>query len=212
MIKFNFSIMGLALALITLPSFAGAEVPSWKIVPKDSEITFTATQNNAPIKGSFKDFTGEINFDPTQLDKSNVNIVISIDSMTASDSDIIKTLLTPDWFDAKQFPKATFTADKFVKAEKNKKGEDTFQANGKLTIRDKTAPVTLSFVLTEYSPAKTTATGSTVIKRSVFGVGQGEWSSPAVVKDDVQIDFKIKAEHMVKNLSKDSEKEQEKAQ
>lgn len=204
--------MGLALALIMLPSFAGAEVPSWKIVPKDSEITFTAIQNNAPIKGSFKDFTGEINFDPTQLDKSHVKIVINVDSMAASDSDILKTLLTPDWFDAKKFPKATFTADKFVKAEKNKKSEDTFQANGQLTIRDKTAPVTLSFVLTEYSPTKATATGSTVIKRSVFGVGQGEWSSPTVVKDDVQIDFKIKAEHMVKNLSKDSEKGQEKAQ
>ncbi|OJW49043.1 MAG: hypothetical protein BGO67_10735 [Alphaproteobacteria bacterium 41-28] len=193
MSKFNFRNMSLVLAIMTIPSVAEAMVPSWKIVSQDSEITFTATQNKAPVKGNFKTFTGEINFDREQLDKSHVKIVIDIDSLSSSNSDIIRTLLTPDWFDGKKFPHAVFTASDFVKGGKNKMGEDVYQAKGKLTIRDKTNPVTVSFVFKEYSPTKAQASGSTSIKRTEFGVGQGEWSSSAVVEDGVQIDFKLTA-------------------
>jgi polyisoprenoid-binding protein YceI len=193
MIKFNLRKMSFALAILTIPSLAQAAVPSWKIIPKNSEITFTATQNHAPIKGSFKTFTGEINFDRAQLDKSNVKVVIDIGSLSAADSDIIRTLLTPDWFDATKFPHAVFTANNFVKNGKDKTGEDAYQAKGKLTIRDKTLPVTLSFVFKEYSPKEAQATGSASIKRTEFGVGQGEWSSSAVVEDGVQITFILTA-------------------
>lgn len=190
-----YKLICLALVALIIPSFARAEVPSWKIIPEQSEITFTAIQNSGPVKGGFKGFTGDITFDPAQLDKSKVNIVISIDSLNSTDSDIIKTLQTPEWFDVKKFPKAVFTAEKFVKAEKNSKGEDTFKAEGQLTIRDKTIPVVLSFVLKEYTQSHAEVIGSTSLKRNAFGVGQGAWANPNVVKDDVQVDFKIAAEH-----------------
>jgi polyisoprenoid-binding protein YceI len=198
MIRFNLQKVGFVLAIITLPSFAQAAVSAWKIVPEKSEITFTATQNRAPLKGSFKTFTGEIKFDREQLDKSDVKIVIDIGSLAAVDSDIIKTLLTPDWFDAAKFPKAVFTANAFAKSGKSKTGEDTYQAKGKLTIRDKTIPVTLSFVFKEYSPKEAQAIGETSIKRTEFGVGQGEWSSSAVVEDIVQVSFVLTATSSIK--------------
>lgn len=165
-----------------MPILAGAT--TWQIVPKDSSLTFTATQNNAPVSGQFKTFTGEINFDPAKLDSSSVNIVVDVGSVTASYKDVADTLKTPDWFDTKVFPKAVFKASQFTKT-----GDKNYQAAGNLTIRDKTVPVTLTFTLDEYSPTNAHAAGSTTLKRSAFGVGRGDWASTDTVKDDVQVNF-----------------------
>lgn len=185
----TFQKLAFTLSLLALPAFAEAAVPSWKIVPKDSELSFTAIQNNAPIKGDFKKFTGDISFDPNQLKDSKVMINVETGSVSTVAADIADSLRTADWFDVKKFPKATFTASEFKKTADKK-----FEANGKLTVRDKTIPITLSFVLDEYSPTKAHITGTATLKRSSVGVGQGEWSSEAVVKDEVKIEFKITAE------------------
>jgi polyisoprenoid-binding protein YceI len=183
----------LLIATLAYSASALASAPAWQIVPKDSAITFTAIQNNAPVEGSFKSFTGDIKFDPKQLATSKVTIQIDVSSLISGNPDIIKTLLSADWFDATKYPKAVFTSDHFVSKGQNDAKEETFQAEGNLTIRDKTLPATLSFVLKEYSSAKAQVIGSTTLKRSAFGVGQGDWASPAVVQDDVKINFKITA-------------------
>src|SRR5271155_3612871 len=94
----------LLFVLLLLPVFANAAAPSWKIVPNQSSITFTATQNDAPVTGSFKAFSGEINFAPDQLKASNVQIVVDMGSATASYGQVTDTLKTPDWFNVKVFP------------------------------------------------------------------------------------------------------------
>lgn len=177
-----------ALITVFIASVASAAVPTWQIVPQASNITFTATQNNAPTSGQFKTFTGQINFDPAQLNNSNVHIVINIGSLTTGDPEIAQTLQTPDWFSAKLFPQAVFAANNFTKT-----GDKTYQAKGTLTIRDKTVPTTVSFVLEEYSPTKALVKGTAAIKRNDFGVGKGEWSSTDVVKNDVKVNFQITA-------------------
>jgi polyisoprenoid-binding protein YceI len=177
------------LSILALPALAEAAVPSWKIVPKESELSFTAIQNNAPIKGEFKTFSGDISFDPDQLKDSKVNITVDTGSVSTAAADIADNLKSADWFDIKKFPKATFTAVEFKKT-----ADKTFEAKGELTVRDKTIPFTLSFVLDEYSPSKAHITGTATLKRSTVGVGQGEWSSSSVVKDEVMVNFKITAE------------------
>jgi len=174
------------LILILFPIACIAAVPSWNIVPSESSLTFTATQNGAPVTGKFTNFSGEINFDPNQLSASNVKIIVNISSLSDSYNQLSDTLKTPDWFNVKVFPQAIFQSSNFTKT-----GDKTFQAKGNLTIRDKTLPVTLTFTQEEYSPAKAVMKGSAVIKRTAFGVGQGEWSDTKAVKDDVQVDFTV---------------------
>lgn len=176
----------LAPVIILLSSLANATPPAWQIVPNDSTITFTATQNNSPVSGQFKSFSAEINFDPAELDKSNVYIIVDIGSVTTSYKEIGDTLKTSDWFDVKLFPQAIFKAVKFTKTENN-----SYQANGTLTIRDKTLPVTLSFVLDEYTQNKAHVKGSTSLKRSAFSIGKGDWAKTDNVKDDVKVDFTL---------------------
>lgn len=163
-----------------------AYASEWQIVPTESSLTFTATQNNSPLSGEFKRFKGSINFDPAQLATSNVNITVDTGSVSASYQEVADTLKTPDWFDIKIFPEATFKATQFTKT-----GDNSYKAEGTLTIRDKTVPVTLNFNLDTYSQTKAHATGSTTLKRTAFGVGRGDWAKTTDVKDDVQVNFKL---------------------
>lgn len=176
--------------LILLSSIinAHAAVPKWQIIPNESSITFTGVQNNAPASGSFKKFSGEISFDPNQLNASTVTIIIDMNSLSMSYSDFTVTLMSADWFNVKLFPQAIFKANEFAKIANNQ-----YQAKGTLTIRDKTEPLTLTFTAEELSKTKGHVKGTTTVKRTVFGIGQGEWADTSAVKDDVQVNFDITA-------------------
>ena len=176
----------LFLLILLVPVLAVAAVPSWQIVPMQSTLSFTATQNGAPVTGKFKNFSGDISFDPAQLNASHIKIMIDMNSVSAADNDVSSTLKTADWFNVKLFPQAVFTADKFVKT-----GANAYQANGNLTIRDKTLPVTVNFVIQDYAAAAAHAKGSATIKRTQFGIGSGEWANTDSIKDDVQINFAL---------------------
>lgn len=189
--KFIFVLMFLLVATI-----ANAAVPAWQIVPDKSHITFIATQNNAPVNGEFKQFVGKINFDPNQLNKSDVHVVVDMNSISTSDPDISNTLKTAEWFNVKLFPQAIFNANDFTKTADN-----TFEANGTLTIRDKNIPIKVKFVLEQYTSSNAVVKGTVLLKRNDFGIGQGEWVSTDVVKNDVQVNFQITALKKLLQLS-----------
>lgn len=176
------------LLFILVPILGRAAAPEWQIDPSQSILAFTATQNGAPVTGQFKTFTGEIFVDPANYKTSSVHIVIDMNSIATDYADVKTTLLTSDWFNVKMFPKAEFKSTDF-----NKTGDNSYQAIGNLTIRDKTVAVTLTFTTEQPSPDTGIVTGNTVLKRDAFGVGQGEWSSTDQVKDEVKVNFKITA-------------------
>lgn len=173
---------------ILMPLMTKAAPIQWVIVPSESQLTFTGTQNGAPVTGEFKTFTGEIFVDPNDLSVGSIDIIVDITSLSTSYADLKETLLTSDWFNPKLFPKAEFKATQFKQTGKN-----AYEAAGTLTIRDKSAPVILNFTAQELAPNKRQVEGSTVIKRSAFGVGQGEWASTDTVKDEVTVKFKVVA-------------------
>lgn len=177
-----------SLSLVLMSLFADAATSEWQIIPNQSSLSFTAIQNGAPVSGQFKTFTGEIMVDPANYKASSVHIVVDMNSISAGYADVKNTLITPDWFNVQMFPKAEFKSTEF-----NKTGDKTYQAIGTLTIRDKSAPVTLIFTAEETADGMAIVEGNTVLKRSTFGVGQGEWASTDEVKDEVKVNFKIVA-------------------
>lgn len=180
------------IASMMIPVALNAAVPKWEIIPAESKLSFTATQNAAPVTGEFKKFTGDIAFDVNNLNNSKADITIDISSVNASYADLTATLVTPDWFDTKLFPKAEFKSTAFSKT-----GDKNYQATGNLTIRNKTAPVTLVFTAEETPQGTMTVEGTTQFKRSTFGVGQGEWASTDEVKDEVTVNFKLIAKKKI---------------
>lgn len=179
----------LALSVVFTPIVSLAAVPAWQIVPSASQLTFSATQNGAPVTGQFKTFTGEINFDPNQLAASHVKIVVDISSITDPYHQLSDTLKAPEWFNVKVFPQAIFESSHFSKT-----GDKIYQAEGMLTIRDKKLPITLTFNQEEYTETKARMKGSTTIKRTAFGVGQGQWADTKTIKDEVKVDFVVTGE------------------
>ena len=171
-----------------MPMILLAAPSSWQIIPAESHLGFTATQNGAPVSGEFKTFRGEIVIDPDNIKTGHIEIVVDINSVSASYADLKQTLTTADWFNAKLFPTAVFKASEFKQTGKN-----SYEAIGTLRIRDKSAPATLVFHAEEPVPEKRVVTGSTSIKRSTFGVGQGEWAGTDQVKDEVSVNFKVVA-------------------
>jgi polyisoprenoid-binding protein YceI len=176
--------------LFCLPTMSMAAAPAWQIVPAESFITFTATENGGPVVGKFKTFSGDINFAPDQLSTSSVNLFIDIASITDSYNQLAETLKAPDWFNAKVYPQAIFKSTEFVKT-----GNNTYQVKGKLTIRDKTMPIVLQVTQEELTATTARMKGETTINRSDFGVGQGEWAKAESVKNAVNIAFVITATH-----------------
>lgn len=175
-----------AFSILVLPTVSAAF--EWHIVPDKSSLHFKATQNNAPISGEFKRFTGNIDFDQQALNKSHVNIVVDTASVSTSFKDVADALKTAEWFDIKAFPKATFSAKDFKRIN-----DKDYEASGKLTLRDKTLPLTLHFTFKKYTDKEAVVTGHANLKRTDFGVGQGEWKKTDGVKDPVEITFRIEA-------------------
>lgn len=160
----------------------------WHIAPDKSNLTFSATQNNSPVKGEFKKFTGNIDFDKDHLNKSKIKIEVDTDSVVTSFKDVSDALKTAAWFDSKAFPKAIFTANEFKEVDKNH-----YEAHGKLTLRDTSLPLIVYFTLDKYTDHEAMVSGHANFNRTPFGVGQGEWKSTSAIKDPVEVNFKLEA-------------------
>jgi polyisoprenoid-binding protein YceI len=144
------------------------------ITPENTKITFVGSARDPDHKhdGGFKKVSGSVKPAGDDITKSTINVEIDIDSIWTDDDEktknLTKHLKSPDFFDAKQYPKATFVS-KEIKAEK--KGDDTHVITGDLTLHGTTKPVSI--------PAKVTVTddaiaidGKFTIDRTEFEIGK----------------------------------------
>lgn len=180
-------LLPLLAAAFLLPSVTFAQAATWQIIPNDSAVNFTATQNNAPVKGSFKTVEGKILFSADDLKDSKVDIKIDMNSINTSYKELVDTLKMADWLDVAKFPEARFISDKITKVKDN-----DYLASGTLQIRDKKMPLDVGFTVKEPNKNELKVNGETTIKRTTFGVGQGDWASTDEVKDDVKVSFDLK--------------------
>ena len=97
------------------------------------------------------------------------------------------SLPASDWFDAATHPKAVFTAAKFEKT-----GEGAYVAHGTLDLRGVKKPVNLPFKL-KIVGDKAQMTGETSLDRTLFGVGQGEFTATDQVPAKVTVRVLVNA-------------------
>ena len=91
----------------------------------------------------------------------------------------------PTWFNVAKFPQATFksTAIKGL-------GNGKFEVTGKIDIKGTTRDLMVPVQITQ-SGGTSTATGSFVLKRLEFKIGEAEWADTTVVANDVTVKFKL---------------------
>lgn len=170
---------------LLLSASAWADAPAAQaLVPAKSEVTFVAKQLGVPLQGRFKSFQVQSAFDPKAPATSKIAFSLDLGSV-ALNADADHELAKPEWFGTAKFPKATFQSGA-IKAL----GAGKFEVAGKLTLkgqsRDLVVPVQVS-----QAQGLSTATGSFVLKRLDFKVGEGEWADASIVANDVQVSFKL---------------------
>lgn len=165
-----------------------APAPAWTVNKAASKVAFVASMNGQPINGSFRRFDARIAFDPANLPGSSVIAQIDTGSAMTGDASRDQSLPTPDWFNTKAFPVATFRSTQFKAL-----GGNRYAATGTLSIRGVSRPVTLPFQLA-IAGKQARMQGTLTIDRRWFGVGQGQFAGTEAVAANVRVAISITAQ------------------
>ena len=160
----------------------------WIVDGDASTILFTGRQNDKEFTGRFEDFSARIRLDPDDLSDALIEASVDLASVDAGAGDRNQSLPEAGWFDTDRFPQATFRADT-VRAV----GEGAYEADGTLTIKGASRPVTLPFTL-DVQGDRAVADGQVVIDRSDFGIGQGDFAGPEWVAFEVAVAVHLEAD------------------
>jgi len=176
------------IALVSLLGVAfAASAAALKADPAKSTVTATFKQMNVPVDAKFKKFTAAIDYDAAKPDAAKATVEVETGSMDLGDAEYNKEVTKKEWFNAAQFPKATFVSSSIKPA-----GAGKLTVTGKLTIKGKTTDVT--FPLSVKADGKTQVfDGAVPIKRLAYNIGEGEWKDTSMVADDVTIKFHVVA-------------------
>lgn len=182
--------MNLAYRLLcTLPLVAAATAATAqatvRLQPSQSEVVFVTRQMGVPVEGKFRTFDAVLDLDPKKPEAGSVSVQINTLSallgVPEADAELPKSI----WFDVAKFPDATFKSTSIKGL-----GNGKFNVSGKLTIkgivRELTVPVTIV-----QAGGTSIATGTFLVKRLDFTIGQAEWTDTTVVANDVQVKFKL---------------------
>lgn len=180
----TFAIAGAAFA-------AGAPAPmKYTLDAASSLLRFNFEQAGANNSGRFGKFTADIAFAADNLPASKIDVSIDTSTLDTGDKERDDTLKSADLFDPMKFPKARFVSSKITAV-----GTGSYQAEGKLTIRNVTKGIKLPITFqTRDEKGKQVGflTGRYTMKRLEYGVGQGDWKSTEWVKDEVLVTFSLK--------------------
>ncbi len=166
--------------------------------PARSRLEFSGTQAGATFKALVKSFNAKVQLDPDRLGDGRIEVDMDLRSVDSQDSERDNTMRGGDFFDVTRFPRAHYVSRHI---EKTSTG---YSAIGSLTLRGVTRDVPIQFTFAASGTAANdagsesrsgssgaTLSGTALVKRLDFGVGQGEWKSTAWVGNDVRITFKL---------------------
>ncbi len=147
---------------------------NWRV--ETGTLGISVVQMGSNVSGSFSDWTAVINFDETVETgpAGDVTVTIAIPSLDLGG--VTQQAMGADYFDSTTFPTATFTADIIAL-------DSDYEAQGALTIRDQSLPLTLPFTL-KTNGDTVEMSGATQIDRMDYHVGLG-------TKDSATLGFEV---------------------
>jgi polyisoprenoid-binding protein YceI len=178
------AVMRLAVTVAVLVlACAGANAQT--VDPAKSQIRFGFRQENVPGEGAFRRFTAQVSFDPARPEATRASIEVDVTSIDIGEADWNRDMQGASWFDARQFPKATFVA-----AGAKAVSGGRFESPGKFTLKGVTRDVVATFTA-KADPGGTLLEGTVPLKRTDFRIGEGAWADTSVVANDVAVRFRI---------------------
>lgn len=152
-------------AITTLP---GLTAGTWAIDPVHSTVGFSVRHLMvSKVRGTFNDFTGAITV--AEDGTASVTAEIQVASIDTKNADRDAHIKSADFFDAEQFPTATFTSTGI-----RTKGDD-YVVDGNFTLRGVTRPVELALEFNGVNPGMGNGPvagfeATTVLNRKDFGI------------------------------------------
>jgi polyisoprenoid-binding protein YceI len=175
------------LMLLAVASGGATWATPLKIDPAKSTVSAVFKQIGVAVESRFMKFGAQIDFDAASPDTSKASVDIDVSSFDLGDPDYNREVLKKEWFNAAQFPKASFVSSKI-----RGNGPGKLEVSGKLTIKGKTTEVSFPMSVKKEGAVQIFE-GSLPIRRLVFNIGEGEWKDTSVVADEVVIRFRVYA-------------------
>lgn len=167
------------LALLSAPVAAADYVQA-----PGSTLAFAGKYQGEVFVGRFPGFTTRLSFDPQQLEGARLDVTIPMATATTNNADYDGEMRGASFFDATKFPQARFVATKFRAV-----GGNRYAADGTLTLRGASKPVTLTF---EWTPgARPVLFGRAAVPRLAFGVGGGQWADTGLIPDAIAVSTRV---------------------
>ncbi|UJL47763.1 polyisoprenoid-binding protein [Virgibacillus sp. NKC19-16] len=169
----------------------------WNVDTAHSEIGFSVKHMMiSKAKGSFDDFSAEIEANVDDLTDSKVEVKIDVSSINTRQEGRDEHLRSADFFDVEKYPNITFVA-----TDIKKKSDNNYDVTGDLTMIGTTKPVTFDIVFEGQSKdpmsGNTVAgfSGETTINRKDFGLN---WNAAVetggvLVGEEVKVHVEIEA-------------------
>jgi polyisoprenoid-binding protein YceI len=154
---------------------AAQDAPRWVVDPAHSTLAFESSAEGSAFEGHFDKWSADIHFDPKAVEHSKVTVEVDTASVATGDSGRDQTAQSGDWFFPAMFPKAVFVS-KTIKDL----GGGKYEADGDLTLRDKTQPLALPFSL-DVKGDTATMHSEVDLDRSLWSFGSGEYGSADIV-------------------------------
>ena len=154
----------------------------WRV--QEGTLAITVTQLSSEVTGQFADWTASIGFDETTETglAGTVEVTIAIGSLRLGA--FTGQAMGPDYFNGRDFPTATFRADIVAVV-------DGFEAQGTVTIRDRSIPLTLPFGLSIDGDSAWMTAGTSLDRRD-FGIGDN-MADESSLKFRVAVDIDLMA-------------------
>lgn len=167
-----------------------ANAATYSVDHAQSSITFLGTNLGAEFAGEFHEWDADIQFDPTKLRNSNLEVKIKTNSAVTGDGLYDSMLPSEDWFNSEQFPYAIFKSNNITRNT-----DGSFIAHGTLTLRNITKDLSIFFSLYPPDLRNSTLSSSFEIQvdRLAFDIGKIPDPEASYVSRFINIKAKIVA-------------------
>lgn len=192
-VRAKFSAFSAILCLLISNLFAStaiakaAPIPAthWLVDTTRSRLEFSGLEGGQVFHGRFTQFDAAIDFNPQHPESGNILVRVNMSQVFVDGKQRQAAITEATWLDSRAYPEAIFTSHAIKKIDATH-----FTADGVLTIKSLSHPVTLDFTFTQQKNTAR-AQGDVTIKRRDWRIGTGDFVTDTWVAYAVKIHYEI---------------------
>lgn len=149
-----------------------------------STLAFAGEYDGEVFTGRFPGFRTTLSFDPARPADARLDVLVPLARVDTNSAERDDMLRDAAFFAVSRFPQARYAATGFRPL-----GDGSYIAEGTLSLRGVSAPVTLR--LHWHAGGQPVLEARASVSRTRFGVGGGEWGDTAVLPDAIAVSARV---------------------